>query len=156
MVLLQYGDISITFGVISTIIRIIVAVVIANDARSRGMETTGYVLLTCCCGWCIGGIVYLIARSDHQPRDQQGNMQFPPDQSRSQYREPQPGQQSFYGQPDQDLGTLHPQETYRPDSTDNTYRSHSGASQQKYCTMCGASNPIDARFCSNCGSNNFA
>ncbi|MHA1519777.1 MAG: zinc-ribbon domain-containing protein [Promethearchaeota archaeon] len=148
MVLLQNFDLTIGAGIVSTIISIIVAVAISNDARDRGMDSTGYVLLTCCCSWCIGGIVYLIARSDHQPRT---HFSQPPNSLNSQYREPQPGQQIFYGQPDR--GSENTDNTYR---SHDTYRPSSGSSKQKFCTMCGSSNPADAKFCSNCGSNQFS
>ncbi|MHA1647112.1 MAG: hypothetical protein ACTSVL_06040, partial [Promethearchaeota archaeon] len=47
-------------SVVGVIINIIVAVLINNDAKKKGMDGTIYVVLTCLCGFCIGGIAYLI------------------------------------------------------------------------------------------------
>ncbi|WP_457557260.1 zinc-ribbon domain-containing protein [Candidatus Harpocratesius sp.] len=148
--LFQYGyedSISSSGVIISIIISIIVAYTIAKDARTRGIEPTGYVILTCCCGWCIGGIVYLIVRSSHPPL---APIEGEPGFSSSSY----PGYRqsdsnNFYGRPD---GSA---DNFTGNSSDSTYRPSSGIPKQKTCSMCGSLNPIDARFCSNCGSNMF-
>lgn len=148
--LFQYDyDFSIsTSGLIfSTIITIIVAYIIAKDARSRGIEPTGYVILTCCCGWCIGGVVYLIVRSSHPPLAPIGGEPGFSSSSYSGYG--QPDSTNLYGQPDGSSSSS------TRESSQSTYRPTSGVPKQKTCSMCGALNPIDARFCSNCGSNMF-
>lgn len=142
--LFQYGydfTLSIPGLVVSTVISIIVAIAISNDARARGMDPTGYVLLTCCCSWCVGGIVYLIVRSNNAPAPPMGNSSFSQPPSSGNYGEPSPNQNSYYGQ---------------PSSGQSTYRPTSSPGNEKICTMCGSPNPIDARFCSNCGSNSFS
>ena len=81
--------------ILGLILNIVLAVVIAKDAQKRGMEPTMYVVLTCCCGCLIGGVVYLISASSHPV--QTGDFQQPSFQSnQGQVYDQQP--QPIYGQ----------------------------------------------------------
>ncbi|MHA1777386.1 MAG: hypothetical protein DRO88_03145 [Promethearchaeia archaeon] len=150
--LFQYGidfDFSLPSIIISLIINIAVAFIIANDAKSRGIDPTGYVLLTCCCGFCIGGIVYLIVRSNNPPGNTFGG-QEPGFSSYDGYGQSDPS--NLYGRPDGESGYTTPPSS---DSSTSTYRPQPTEIKTKVCSLCGSENPIDARFCSNCGSNTF-
>ncbi len=128
---------------ISVAIRIGIAVWIAKDAQKRSMEPTIYVVLTCLCGCCIGGIVYLISASSHPT--QPDNFQQP---SFNGNQGPIYGQQppTTYGQPQQ---PQQPQQQYQPPSSASTTIP---SMNKVFCPICGSENQKGAKFCSTCGA----
>ncbi len=129
-------------SIIGTVISIIVAIVIAKDAQKRGMEPTIYVLLTCCCSWCVGGLVYLIAASNRPIQANEFEQpSFSSNQS-SQYGQ----QQTTYGQPQYQQPTQPTQPT-QPD-TQTTMPDV----DMIFCPICGSQNKKNAKYCSHCGA----
>ena len=128
-------------------IRILIAVIISKDAQKRQMEPTMYVVLTCCCGWCIGGIVYLITASNHpiqtddfqQPSfsSNQGQVYG---QQQTTYGQPQ------YQQPGQPSQQSQPKPVY-PDASTSMPNINT-----TYCPVCGSTNKKQAKFCAHCGA----
>ena len=144
----MYGDpmglnfLSILPAIIGLIIRIGIAVLIAKDAQKRGMEPTIYVVLSCCCGCLIGGIVYLIAASNHPT--QTGDLQQPSfDSNQGQMYGQQP--QPIYGQQQQQQP---PQPKPSAQNTSTTMPSFDVV----FCPICGSQNQKGAKFCSTCGA----
>lgn len=128
--------------IIGLILNIVLAVVIAKDAQKRGMEPTIYVVLTCCCGCLIGGVVYLIAASNHPVQD--GDFQQPSfnsNQGQMYGQQPQP----IYGQQQQQQP---PQPRPSPQNTSTTMPSYDVI----FCPICGSQNQKGAKFCSTCGA----
>ena len=141
--LLLQGDYTITVSISGLIISIIVAIIIYNDAKDRNMDPTIYILLTCCCSFCCGGCIYLIAASDHP--------KHPPTMSR-----PQPsGGQPMYGRPQpppQPGVPPSPPPSYPPAGPQVTNQTYMPPGA-KVCPHCGQPVvPADAKFCSNCGN----
>ena len=132
-------------GIVGLVIYVAVIVFIVKDANRRGMEPTIYVVLTCCCGLLIGGIVYLITASNHPI--QTGDFQKPSFNGNQGQVYGQ--QQTTYGQPQyqQPRQQAHPKPAYPDTSTtipsfDNTL----------FCSICGSQNQKNAKYCSTCGA----
>ncbi|MHA1719007.1 MAG: zinc ribbon domain-containing protein [Promethearchaeota archaeon] len=137
-------DYSSFFGTfIGLAINIGIAILIYNDAKKRGMEPTGYVILTCLCGCCLGGIVYLIAMSSHpiqtesqQPAISINQTTMYGQQPQTMYGQPQPQHQQSQRQPTK----ITPDTTTMP-SVDSIF-----------CPVCGSTNQKNAKYCSHCGA----
>ena len=137
----EYTIVGSIFGIIITLI---IAVVIYNDAKERGMDPTIYVLLTCICGCCCGGIVYLIAASDHPSHPSTTYQPRPPSGGQPMYGRPQPPPQQ--GVPPSPPPSYPPAE---PHVTNQTYM----APGARICPHCGQPViPPESKFCSNCGN----
>lgn len=142
----QYDDVYFNFlsllpTIITLVIRIGIAVWIAKDAQNRGMEPTIYVVLTCLCGCCISGIVYLISASNHPT--QPDNFQQPSFNSH---------QGQVYGQQQQPIYGQ-PQQQYKPPAQPQPNASTTMPSFDiDFCPICGSQNQKGAKFCSTCGA----
>ena len=123
-------------------INIGIAVLIYNDARKRGMEPVGYVILTCLCGCCLGGIVYLIAMSSHPIQTESQQSVNINNQTTMYGQQPQAmyGQQQ-YQQPEQQPKPITPDTTTTIPSSDSIF-----------CPVCGSTNQKNAKYCSHCGA----
>ena len=126
-------------AIIGLILNIGLAVVIAKDAQKRGMEPTIYVVLTCCCGCLIGGVVYLISASNNPV--QTGDLQQPSFNS---------NQGQMYGQQPQLMhGQQQQQRPPQPRPNASTTMPSVGSI---FCPICGSQNQKGAKFCSTCGA----
>ncbi len=141
---------SIEYSFLAIVISIAVAFWIYHDAKELGIEPVGYVVLTCLCSFFCGGVVYLIARSNHE-NVQRRNPYYGEPGSNSPYQPPSyippSNQQSPYREPsDQNESRLG--NSY---SGNQTYIDPSSHPDEKFCSSCG--NPIlpGAKFCSTCG-----
>ncbi|QEE16283.1 zinc-ribbon domain-containing protein [Promethearchaeum syntrophicum] len=142
---LPYGFSLMTFlpTIIITIIRIGIAVFIAKDCQKRGMEPTMFIALTCCCGVCIGGIIYLITASNHP--NEENNFQQPSFNSHQNqvYGRPQP----IYSQPQsQPPQQTQPKPVYPGGNTTIPNKNTT------ICPVCGSQNNYNAKFCGICGA----
>ena len=153
-------------SVVGVIINIIVAVLINNDAKKRGMDGTIYVVLTCICGFCIGGIAYLIASSNHPHQTYASSQRSYANANPNVYgqqRSAQPrsyGQSQTYNQP-KPQGYSQPQpesqnygqsQTYNNSPASDVNTTMPNKSNMVFCSICGAENPKNAKFCSHCGA----
>ena len=127
--------------------RICIAIFIAKDCQKRGMEPMLFIVLTCCCGCCIGGIIYLITASNHP--NQNDDFQQPSFNSHQDqvYGQPQP----IYGQPQNQQQRQPPQQTqpkpvYPGADTTMPFR------KTTICPVCGSENKYQAKFCGTCGA----
>ena len=135
-------------GIIGLLINIPVAYFITKDAQKRGMEPTVYVLLTCCCGWLIGGIIYLVTASNHPVQtDEFGQPTFSSHQGQV-YGQPQ--QQTTYGQQYQ-----HQRQPVQPPQPKPVYPDANTTMpdiNSSFCPICGSKNDMNGKFCSHCGA----
>ncbi len=131
-------------GIIIIGIRIIIAVLIAKDAQKRGMEPTIFVILNCCCGICLGGIVYLITASNNPI---QGDEFQQPSFSSSQNVQ--------YGQPQTTYGQSQYQQTAQPPQPKPVAPNLNTTMpdiDMDICPVCGSQNKRKSKFCSHCGA----
>ncbi len=139
------------YSIIGLVISLVVAFAIYHDAQDQGIEPVGYVILTCLCGFCIGGIVYLIVRSNHQNVVQR-NPYYNPQPPSSSYQEPRYQPPSDSQQTYRDPSNPHEN---RPESSfagEQTYVDNSSKPNGKFCSACGFQNFEQAIFCVSCGN----
>ena len=141
----QYVDLDFAMflpTIIGLILNIGLAVYIAKDAQKRGMEPTMYVVLTCCCGCLIGGVVYLISASNNPV--QTGDFQQPSLGS---------NQGQMYGQqPQQTYGQQQQQRPPQPRPSAQHTSTTMPSFDMIFCPICGSQNQKGAKFCSTCGA----
>ncbi|MHA1562380.1 MAG: zinc ribbon domain-containing protein [Promethearchaeota archaeon] len=140
-------------GIFVFVIRIIIAVIIAKDAQKRQIGPTLYIVLVCCAGGCIGGIVYLVIASNHPV--QNGDFQEPSFSSNQ-------GQQTIYGQQPQPIygqpKYQQPTQPTQPTQQSQPKPVYPDASttmpnvNKTFCPICGSQNQKNAMYCSHCGA----
>ncbi len=146
---------------LSLVIRIVVAVLIYQDAKKIGMEPEGYTFLACCCGWLCGGIVYVVARSsfDSPNRHFEGENQTYSNNTQY-YGQPQPSTQNYRDtNPSESDYSQYNKNAYSSVNQSNLgYNSDFQDTPQKTsktCLNCGSVVPKDVNFCPSCGSQEF-
>jgi len=128
--------------IIGTIIKIAVAVYISKDAQKRGMDSSIYIFLVCCCtGWLIGGAIYLISASNHPI--QTDDFQQPSFSS---------SQSVQYGQPQTTYGQPQYQQTAQPPQPRHETQTTIPDVHMVFCPICGSQNQKNAKYCSHCGA----
>ena len=145
---LPYGFGLVTFVpmIVGLLIRIAVAVFISKQCQKRGMEPTMLVVLTCCCGCLIGGIVYLVSASNNPPQDEFQQPTFSSNQGQQTTYGQQP--KPIYGQPKHQQPTQQaPPKPVYPDSSTTMPNIN-----KAFCPICGSQNQKNAMYCSHCGA----
>ena len=157
--IIQFGYMSDGFVIILTllfviglVIQVIVAALIAKDARRRGIDSSMYTFLVCCCfGWFCGGIIYLMVASDHPVKTD--NLQQPSFDSNQGQGYGQP--QTTYGQPQPTYKRPQDQQPSQPTQPKSAYSDFDTTMtsfETVFCSVCGSKHKKDAKFCANCGA----
>jgi len=138
---MPYGFGLVTFVpmIVGLLINIAVAVFISKQCQKRGMEPTMFVLLTCCCGWLIGGIVYLVSASNNPPQDEFQQPTFSSNQGQ------------VYGQKQQPIYEQTQPTQPKPSNPDAITTMPN--INKTFCPICGSQNQKNAMYCSHCGAN---